>query len=209
MHTAVSEDGQQHIGMLLFRIVLRKPVSALPGPVALSDPRFRVVLQRRLPAQTVRGHSHRRQGMAHIEHGVAKSPFPVLPGFAPVDRREGQEQRSLRKVQSLPAFLFHPGEQLQSMALGRVVIHPRRAMQPRYRSGNQIAFRWMQIAAGGIHTQRPPGVAKLFCPDKARLSKKSWERLSIFRGEGRMISLCSTSQPRPPAQGEKIPAALD
>src|SRR6185436_4046840 len=93
--------------------------------------------------------------MTEVVLAVAKSPFTVLPCFAPKDAGQGDKEaiRTKMRFDVLPQRVGHFGPGFQRMQV-RVVMEDAGADSGQCRQ-NQVGFGWMKIATGRIHPQSP------------------------------------------------------
>src|SRR5437667_4843131 len=101
--------------------------------------------------------------MTEVVLAVPKRALAVLPRFPPVNRRERDEPlRRFRSNDPPPFVRIERAPLLERMSIGGVVVHARSRRDPRRRTADDVRFRWMEIAAGRVHPERPARSAKLF-----------------------------------------------
>src|SRR5213596_1887675 len=100
--------------------------------------------------------------MTEVVLAVPKRALAVLPRFAPVNRRERNEPlRGFQSNDPLPFIRIERAPLLERMSIGGVVVHARSRRDPRRRTADDVRFRWVEIAAGRVHPERPARSAKL------------------------------------------------
>ena len=155
-----------------------------------------VVEQPRLPAQTGRGDAQRTQRVADVVLAVAERAVAVLPGLAPEDRGQPDENGFFRQAvapvqhnplaQRLPNVWGEPRPHLQAVLSRGIMCDDRRVAQPGERAADQITLGWVQVAAGGIDAQRP-AVATGHLPGRERqgVEEELRDACDIQGGDGR------------------------
>ena len=114
-------------------------------------------LQRGTPPGEPAGHRQRRDGVTEIVLAVAERPLAVFPRFAPMNRRQRDEQdvRSAAE-RALPRAFVEQAAQFERVTIRGVVIDRRLISQSMQRAANDIRLGRVEVAAGRIDSERPP-----------------------------------------------------
>jgi hypothetical protein len=120
----------------------------LPEPEQCRDLRIAGLGQHAgIPSQRRRGVAHRGDRVATVVLAVAKRPHAVLPGFAPGDAREPDEESG--QLDRLVPF----AATLERVIAAHIVMDPSR--DARHVPRHEVALGGVEIAARGIAAQRP------------------------------------------------------
>ena len=103
--------------------------------------------------------------MADVVLAVAKCPLAVLPGLAPMNRRQTHQEgnRPQRTREALHSFSSENAAPLQAVIPADVVVDT--GIQSRHLASNCIPFGRMQVAARWVRTQRP-AIALILLPGR-------------------------------------------
>src|SRR5512139_2458247 len=101
--------------------------------------------------------------MACIELAVAKCPLAVLPRLPPVDGTQPHDKRALRDPgrETLPETCWEDRTHLEEVPVRDVVVHTGSIPPSVHRAEKEVALGGMEVAARGIHPERPARGAEL------------------------------------------------
>lgn len=106
------------------------------------------VEEARVPAKGGGGDGSGSDGVADVVVAVAEGTLAILPGFAPEDGREGEEEGVGNEGRR------EEGAELEGVILGGVMGNER-GMRRGKGGGNEVGFGGMEVAAGGVDTEGP------------------------------------------------------
>ena len=137
-------DSQQAVRVLFFR-----PLLAANTQQPLDFTGLGGIQQLNPPTKALGGQRQGSQGVPHIMLAVSEGPFPVFPGFPPVNTGQTGQKRPLGQVfgKFIPFPRFQDRPLLQDVPLRSVVENARGV--------DQVPLRRVQISTGGINPQRP------------------------------------------------------
>lgn len=108
-----------------------------------------------VPAEGGGGDGYRGDGVADVVVAVAEGALAVLPGLAPEDGREGQEEGGGAAVWEEGSG--EVGAEVEGVVLGRVVGEERGGGDGRDGRREDVGFGGVEVAAAGIDAEGPGG----------------------------------------------------
>lgn len=141
-----------------------------------------------LPSQPGGGDSQRPDRVPGVVLAVPEGALAVLPGLAPVDGGEPEQQRARRQRRGElgPGIVAQLGAQLERVLARRIMVDGGPLVQPGDRARDQVTLGRVQVAARGVHPQRPARLAGLLprrkrervvqeLRDRAAVERRRWD----------------------------------
>ena len=134
------------------------------------------------------------EGVPDIVLAVAEGTFAVLPGLAPVDRGQADQQPPGGPL--VPDGGRNRSPALERMRIGGVMEH---AGLPR-----EVGLGGVQVAAGGVHPKRPPGATIDFQAEQPERAAEELADRARSQGRGRLAPACTARRSHaPPATASR------
>ncbi len=156
------EDQERSIGVLpVGRLHVGKVRVAIEAEEGRDAIIAKPVPNERAPAERPGRAAHRGDGVSGVVLAIAKRALAVLPGFAPVNRRQTHEESAHGQERDEPGRHF-AGQ--RRAALERVVarqVMVKTGVDLPERRDHGVAFRRVQVAARGVGAKCPAAGARL------------------------------------------------